>query len=178
MKLTVALWGAHGKKRSGATRICTSSIFRDEGQALVEAALVLPVILIAATGILVFGIFMMQVMSLNEGVANAGRVLAVSSGLTTDPCALAAQAVQNAGSVLTSTNLSYKLVLNPGTGNQTSTLSSCSSSSTTTGMAGALVSGGTVTVQATYSGCSLTFYGNRLMPNGCSITQSVTEIVQ
>jgi Flp pilus assembly protein TadG len=150
----------------------------EEGQALVEAALVMPLLLLAGTGILIFGIYMAQILSLTEGVGSAGRVLAVSAGLTTDPCSVASQAFRNAAPILDPTKLTYKIILNPGTGDNPYSGSSCSSSSTTTGAAGNLQTTGTATVQVTYTGCSLSFYGNKLLPNGCSITQQVTEVVQ
>jgi Flp pilus assembly protein TadG len=139
------------KKQSKIIRIDSWS--NEEGQALVEFSLVASVLLVVVTGILIFGIFEMQVMSLTEGVNSAGRVLAVSSGLTTDPCSLAAQAIQNASPTLKSTSLNYTIVLNtnPGvTANQTYSGSSCSSTSTTTGAAQYLVTGGNVTATASY----------------------------
>lgn len=151
----------------------------EEGQALVEAALVLPMLLTVGTGILIFGIYMMQILSLTEGVGSAGRVLAVSGGVTLDPCAAAVSAVQGAAPLLKTSNLSYTVTMNTGTsGDQAYSGTSCSSASTTTGAAGYLVSGGTVKVKATYSNCSLSFYGNNFFPSGCSISQTVMETVQ
>jgi Flp pilus assembly protein TadG len=167
------------KKQLIAARIRSWS--DEEGQALVEFSLVASILLVVVTGILIFGIFEMQVMSLTEGVNSAGRVLAVSAGLTTDPCNLAAQAVQNAAPSLKPASLSYTVVLNPSPGvtaNQTYTGSSCSSTSTTTGAAGYLATGGNVTVTASYSQCGLRFFGKNLMPNGCSISSTITEVVQ
>ena len=154
-------------------------LLRDEGQALVETALILPIVLTIVFGILVFGIFTMQIMSLAQGVNNAGNVLSVSAGQTTDPCALAATNVQSAAPLLSSANLSYTVTLTPSGGSaQPYSGSSCSSSSTTTGAAGYLVSGGTVQVTATYTNCSLKFYGKNFLPNGCSITNTITEAIQ
>ena len=151
----------------------------DQGQALVETAFVLPVILLLGMGIMIFGIFEMQIMSLNQGVNSSGMVLAVSSGQTTDPCALAASSLKNAAPLLSSSSLSYSLALTPEGGSTHSySGSSCSSTSTTTGAAGYLSSGGTVQITATYSNCSLSFYGKNFMPNGCSISSTVTEVVQ
>lgn len=168
----------HGQRQSVVNRKFTHISPREEGQALVEAALVLPMLLIVGTGILIFGIFMMQILSLTEGVGNAGRLLAVSGGVTLDPCATAATAVQNSAPLLKTSNLTYQITLNPGTGDVVYSGSSCSSSSTTTGAAGNLISGGTAKVRVSYSNCSLSFYGNNLLPGGCSISQSVTETVQ
>jgi Flp pilus assembly protein TadG len=171
------------EKRSITARIRSWSGFDDEGQALVELALVSSILLVVVTGILVFGIFEMQMMSLTEGVNSAGRALAVSAGLTLDPCDAAAKAVQGAAPLLSPSNLSYQIVLNPtpslgSTTNHSYSTASCSSTSTTTGAPSYLISGGTVTVTATDSNCSLKFFGNNLMPNGCQISQSITEVVQ
>lgn len=174
----LARWNRNSEKRSEWARSGVRQTLLEEGQALVEAALVLPLLLIAGTGILVFGIYMMQILSLTQGVGSAGRVLAVNAGLTIDPCATAVTAFQNAAPMLTPSNLTYSITLNPGTGDHTYTGTSCSSSSATTGAAGDLHKGGTAAVKVTYSNCSLSFYGNNLLPNGCSISQQVTETVQ
>jgi Flp pilus assembly protein TadG len=150
-----------------------------EGQALVETALILPIVLVIVFGILVFGIFTMQIMSLAQGVNNAGNVLSVSAGQTTDPCSLAATSVQQAAPLLSSGSLTYSVTETPSGGSaQTYSGSSCSSTSTTTGAAGNLSSGGTVQVTATYTNCSLKFYGKNFLPNGCSISSTITEAVQ
>jgi Flp pilus assembly protein TadG len=154
--------------------------FRDDGQVLVETALVLPIFLLIVTGTLIFGIFTMQMMSLTEGVSNAGRVLSVNAGTTLDPCSLAATSVQNASPGVNSANLSYSITLTPAVGGTSTTYSgaTCSSTSTTTGAAGNLKSGGIVTITATYTGCSLKYFGANLTPSGCSMSKSITESVQ
>ncbi len=130
-----------GGRRSRIGRICSWSALSEDGQALVEFSLVASVMLIAITGILIFGIFEMQIMALTEGVNSAGRVLAVSSGLTLDPCNTAASAIQSAAPMLNASNLSYQIVLNPtpslgATSNHSYTGSTCSSTSTATGAHG------------------------------------------
>ncbi|MGC2613567.1 MAG: hypothetical protein WA354_06010 [Terracidiphilus sp.] len=173
----------HRGKQSITARVRSWSGFREEGQALVELALVSSVLLLAVTGIMVFGIFEMQIMALTEGVSSAGRVLAVSGGITLDPCAAAVSAVQNAAPLLSPGSLSYQIVMNPtpsqgSTTNHSYTQTSCSSTSTTTGPPSYLYSGGTVSVTATYSKCSLNFFGGKLLPGGCQISQTITEVVQ
>lgn len=159
----------------------------EEGQSLVEFALVLPMLMVVVTGVLIFGIYETQIMSLTEGVDSAGRVVSVSAGQTVDPCNLTATTVASGSPILNPAGISYTLTLNPIPGNLaannhtytgTGSSWSCSSASSTTGAAGNLVSGGTVTVKATYTACALKFYGNNLMPGGCSISQSITEVVQ
>ncbi|HXR40248.1 MAG TPA: TadE/TadG family type IV pilus assembly protein [Terracidiphilus sp.] len=178
---------AHGEPGSPPRRLRALLLAGEEGQSLVEFALVLPMLLVVVTGIMVFGIYETQIMSLTEGVDSAGRVVSVSAGQTLDPCALAATTVASGAPILNAAGISYSITLNPIPGNLTANnhnytgtgaSTSCSGSSTTTGAPGNLVSGGTVTIQATYTACSLKFYGNNLMPGGCSISQQITEVVQ
>jgi len=181
MRRNVASQAKVGEKRSASIRNSLQARFGipEKGQALVETALVLPVILIIVSGMLIFGIFVMQMMSLAEGVNNAGRVVSVSAGQTLDPCNLAATSLKSAAPLLTPANLSYSITLTPPGGSAaTYNGASCSSTDTSSGAAGKLVSGGVLTITATYSQCSLQFYGNNLMPGGCSISKTITEAVQ
>ena len=100
--------------------------FRDDGQVLVETALVLPIFLAIVTGTLIFGIFTMQMMGLTEGVSNAGRVLSLKAGQSLDPCADAASAVQSAAPGLPSGSLSYSITLTPAVGGTPTTYSGAS----------------------------------------------------
>jgi Flp pilus assembly protein TadG len=173
---------ARAEGRSIGNRLRAWLGARDEGQALVEFAVVLPMLMVVTTGVLIFGIYELQILSLMEGVDNAGRLLSVSAGQTTDPCADAAKAMTSAATLLNPAKMSYVIVIN----NKTATDSlngnvsgaSCSSSSTTTGAAGYLVSGGTVTVSGTFSACSLKIFRTNFSPGTCSITESITEVVQ
>jgi Flp pilus assembly protein TadG len=189
VKLQVSSWTFGSLKQSVASLLRTSSIKHEHGQAIVETALVMPVLLITVTGVMVFGIFLNQILSMTEGMGNSGRVLSVSAGLTTDPCATAASAFQGAAPLLSSSSLTYKLTLDPTAGSTTGEVSSnstagtafsCNSATTTTtgSMAAALVSGGNATLKVSYSNCSLNFYGNKLLPGGCSISQTITEAIQ
>jgi Flp pilus assembly protein TadG len=183
MRRAAASKNEHAEARFPGGRVRARFSSGDEGQAAVEFALMLPLMLIVVTGVLIFGIYEMQILALVEGVSSAGRVLAVSAGQTLDPCATAAAAVTSAAAVLNSANLSYTTTLNPVPGNlavnnHSYSGASCLSSSSTSPPASYLVSGGTVTVQATFNACSLKFYGNNLAPSGCSISQSITEVVQ
>jgi Flp pilus assembly protein TadG len=174
----------HRKRQSILARVHSRSGTGEEGQALVEFALVASMLLVVVTGVLIFGIFEMQLMSLTEGVNSAGRVLAVEAGLTLDPCADAVKAVQNAAPLLSSSNMSYTIVLNPTPSSGSSTAqtyankTTCSSTSTTTGAPSYLVSGGSVSVTAYLNKCSLAMFGKNFAPGGCQIYQTITEAVQ
>jgi Flp pilus assembly protein TadG len=174
---------SHCGKQSIIARVRSWSGFLEEGSALVEMALVSSLLLTMVTGILIFGIFEMQVMAISEGVSSAGRTLAVSAGNTLDPCATAASAFQGAAPLLSAANLSYTITLNPtpSKGSSTQTIktgATCAATSLTTPPASLLVSGGSVQMTATYNKCSLQIFGKNFMPGGCSISQTITEIVQ
>ena len=144
----------------------------EQGQSLVEAALVFPVLLVILTGILSFGLAFNNYIILTNAVGSGGRALALARGNTTDPCATAATAVNQSAVLLTTANISYSWNFN-GTAY---TGSSCSSSSTTTGAAGNLVQGQTAQIIATYP-CSLAVFRLNLAPS-CKLSATVTELVQ
>jgi hypothetical protein len=143
-----------------------------EGGALVEFAVVLPILLLVLTGIFTFGIAMNNYNELTEAVNTGARLLAISRGQATDPCAVTAAAVYAAAPTLTQKGLSLSFVLN---GNPYSG-ASCPSSSTTTGAAGNLVEGQPAEVIVTYP-CNLAIYGINLAP-GCTLQAQTTELVQ
>lgn len=144
----------------------------EQGQSLVEAALVFPVLLLIMTGILSFGLAFNNYLILTNAVGAGGRALAIARGNTTDPCATASSAVSSAASLLTSSNIGYSWNFN-GT---SYTGTSCSSSSTTTGAAGNLVQGQTAQITVTYP-CSLALFRLNLVPS-CQLSASMTELVQ
>ncbi len=63
--------------------------FDENGQAMVEMALALPVLLLVLTGILTFGLAFNNYVLLTEATSIGARTLAISRGATTDPCATA-----------------------------------------------------------------------------------------
>jgi Flp pilus assembly protein TadG len=144
----------------------------EQGQSLVEAALVFPVLLVILTGILSFGLAFNNYLILTNAVGAGGRALAIARGNTTDPCSTASTAVAQSAVLLNSTNIGYTWSLN---GNPYSG-TSCSSSSTTTGAAGNLVQGQTAQITITYP-CSLVIFRLNLAPS-CQLTASTTELVQ
>lgn len=144
----------------------------ESGQSLVEAALIFPVLLLIVTGVLAFGLAFNNYILLVNGTATGARALAISRGVTTDPCNTASAAIAASAPLLNSSNLSYTFILN-GT---TYTGSSCSSSSTSTGAAGNLVQGGSAQITVTYP-CSLAVYKLNLVP-GCQLSTTIVELVQ
>jgi Flp pilus assembly protein TadG len=144
----------------------------EEGQAMVEMALALPVLLLVLTGILTFGLAFNNYVLLTEATSIGARTLAISRGATTDPCATASSAVIAAAPLLTPASLSFSFVLN----GSSYTGTSCSSGSSTTGAAANLVQGANAIVTVTYP-CSLAVYGANYAPH-CSLQAQMTELVQ
>src|SRR5580700_9028722 len=66
------------------------------GQSLIEFSLIMPVLFLAMTGLLSFGMTMHDYLSLTNGVNYGAQVLSMSRGQTADPCATAVSAVQSA----------------------------------------------------------------------------------
>jgi Flp pilus assembly protein TadG len=145
----------------------------DRGSALVEFALILPMMLLLTTGIMVFGVAMNNYLQLTNAVSIGARTLAVSAQMTLDPCQVGSSAIAAAAPNLTSSNLKYSFVLN-GTAYSGS---SCASSDVSSGAAGLLTSGSTATVVATYP-LNLSVFGTRYSANNAVLRATTTELVQ
>ena len=156
----------------GVTNDPRRRCLNENGQAMVEMALVLPILLLVVTGILTFGIAFNNYVLLTEATGIGARTLAISRGATTDPCATASSAIIAAAPLLTPANLSFTFVLN----GATYTGVSCSSGSSTTGAAGNLVQGTNAVVTVNYP-CSLAVFGANYAPQ-CSLRAQMAELVQ
>ena len=150
-----------------------TAIDGERGQAAVELALTLPMLLVMVTGIFSFGTFLQQDMELTDAVNVGAMYLSVNRNKTLDPCNLAYTAVVNAAPnlSLTSTNFSFSFNGHAESG------SSCSSGSSDTGAPSYMVQGTPVTVTVSGYPCQLFIYSTSLVP-GCTISTSLTEIMQ
>jgi Flp pilus assembly protein TadG len=169
-KLTAASPGVRVGTRSLGRRVRTRN---EEGQALVEFALSLPLLMLILTGMVTFGIALHNYLELTNAVTIGARLLAISRGQTTDPCATTAAAVYHAAPFLKPANLTFTLVLN---GTSYPNMTTCPSASTTAGAAGNLLQGSEARVTATYP-CDLRVYGFNYAPS-CTLTARTTELVQ
>jgi Flp pilus assembly protein TadG len=156
---------------------------RDHGGALVEMALVTPILLAVLTSIFSFSVVLYQKLQLGESISNAGRVMALERG-DTDPCATTANAIYAAAPALAKSNLTLTFVLGGTNTNGTvsggttyggtkGTAPSCTNAGN--GGAVALQSGWPAQVQASFP-CSFFVYNDKL--GSCSITTQVTEVIQ
>lgn len=110
--------------RGFRTRCSELAAEDSSGQALIEFALISPLILMLGIGIAVFGIGLNQDLVLTNATQIAAQQLAISRGQTTDPCATIESNFVNAAPNLTAANLTFTLTLNGTTSGPTTGASS------------------------------------------------------
>jgi len=172
--------------RAGSLRArVLGALGAEKGQALIELALCLPILLTVVTGVMSFGIAIDNYMQLTDAVAVGARSLSLLRLNTTDPCAVSYAAVTNAapalvlqGTISVTTTMYAPLATNGSGGGQLGSYAgrTCSSSSNTTGAAGNLVQYGGVQVTATFP-CNLQVYGLNYW-SSCTLSSRSTEVVQ
>ena len=135
---------------------------REDGQSLVEFALMLPVLLLILTGILKFGLMFNNYITLTDSVRNGARTLALGRGMQGNPCAPAI--LQAEGSASPTINLPD--------GAFTTQFSGAETCMTGIGW----FQGDQATLTGTY-GCDLTILGIDFYP-GCHLTVSATEAIE
>lgn len=148
----------------GRSRLATG----EAGSALIEVAVVSPILLMMVFGIVQFGLIMNTNVTLNDSVRVASRTLALTRG-SADPCATTATKLRNAAQGFTAGNISITVTVNS-TNYGPSWSPSCSGQGTT------MVSGADAVVQATYP-CAAVIYGVNYMP-GCTLSARTTVRVE
>jgi Flp pilus assembly protein TadG len=137
----------------------------DQGLALIEIAMVMPIFLILMLGIFTFSITLNNQLTLTQAVGTGAQYLQQIRTNTTDPCADTFAKIKSAAYYLDSTKISITVTMNGTTPTQTG--NSCSNTQSN------LVQGAPVSVAATYP-CNLTIYGVNYAP-GCLLHAQVTE---
>jgi Flp pilus assembly protein TadG len=159
-----------------------------EGSALVEMALVVPLMLVLITGMASFGIALNNYLMLSHAADVGARYIAINqgnftNGTTTNPCAMAATQIQAAAAGIPAAQISYSITLTPtSTGTSTTYTSSNgagsfgSGSTCATGGSGNMgTGGGIVTVSISHSVTPfVVFWNNRAL----SLVATTTEIIQ
>jgi Flp pilus assembly protein TadG len=140
----------------------------EQGGALVETAICLPILLALLMGIASFGITLNNYISLTNGVDLAARQLSISAGQTADPCALGVQTIESSNPSLITSKLGFTFVFNGNSYSGTSA-QSCSKG------AAQLTSGTSVQVTATYP-CSISLFGLSLP--SCALSAQTSELTQ
>ena len=137
----------------------------DQGGALVEFALVVPMLLMVMTAIFSFGLVMNSQITLTNGVGVAAQHLQSIASTTTDPCADTLTAIAGAAPGLTKSKITLTLTMN---GNVVQ-------ANTCSGDQSYLVTTTPVTVQASYP-CTLPIF-KASFSSACQLNAQVTEYV-
>lgn len=142
-------------------RACLGS--GEAGGALIEFALVVPLLLMILTAIFAFGIVINSQITLTNAVGAGAQYLQIIRTSTSDPCADTLGAITNAAPSINPSKINLTFTLNATvvTGN------SCPSHVSD------LVPGAPVTVQATYP-CNLLIFGSTFA-SACQLSAKVTE---
>jgi Flp pilus assembly protein TadG len=160
------------KKRTIFARLFCFSRFEETGGALVEMALVMPVLLCLMTGIFSVSTALYQKLQLAEALSSGGRVLAAERGMT-DPCADTVTAIDSAAPGLGTQNIGLTIIINGNSYGSNKSTVSCTAAG---GANNPLMPAGAIaTVQATYP-CSLSIYNIRGL--SCAISSQIAEAVQ
>lgn len=181
MNFVIALQGILESQRRVLHRCSRKLRGGDDGQSLVEFALVLPPLLIVLTGIFSFGIILTQYEVLTDAVSAGARAFALSAGgssnslstaANTDPCAYAATTIQNSAPNLAAASLNYTITYTPSGGSATTYTGSGSSSPSCSSLT--MNFGDVVQVQATYPVTPKVFGWTKTL----TLTVQAAELVQ
>jgi Flp pilus assembly protein TadG len=137
----------------------------EEGSALVEIALVIPVFMALVTGICSFAVGFNNQLTLTSAVGAGAQYLQLIRATTTDPCADTLTAIEAAAPSLKPGSISLTITMNGVPPTQSA--NSCK------GAQSDLVAGEPVTVSATYP-CALAIYGAKFT-NACQLSAKVSE---
>jgi Flp pilus assembly protein TadG len=162
---TIARTEVSSRVRRFGQRFFAPVFLSDEGAALTEIAITLPILLTVIIGLFRFGVAINNQLTLTQAVGTGAQYLQQIRTNTTDPCADTFTQIKNAAPYLNSSNISLSITMDGTTPTQTG--NSCS------GAQSDLVQGEPVTVTATYP-CNLTVYGINYAPS-CLLHAQVTE---
>jgi Flp pilus assembly protein TadG len=137
----------------------------EQGQAMVELALILPAIFAVLTAIATFAVGFNNQLTLINATGAGAQYLALIRTSTTDPCADTLTAMQQSAPSLTASSIHISVTMDGVTPTQTG--NSCS------GAQSDLVAGQPVTVTATYP-CALLIYGPPFLST-CTLHAKATE---
>jgi Flp pilus assembly protein TadG len=136
----------------------------EDGQALIELALSVPMLLLLVTAIVSFGIVLNSYLDLTNATNASAQALSISRGQTSDPCATTVSAFESAAPTLNTSSLGFTIALNGvnvgGTSCPTATL----------------VEGQPAQVTVTYP-CNFSFIYN-FAPPSCTLKALTTEAIQ
>jgi len=157
----------------------------ERGQALLEFAYLLPILLVLLLGMIAFGITMNNYLEMTNGVTAGAQAIAVSRGQTLDPCKTVSGPYFAATPNLTQANAIFVITISPAPGGSGSSFTiwpsgnnpTCPASNSTSPPASDLTQGATATVKVTYP-CNLKVFGVNFAPGGCTLTAQTAESIQ
>jgi len=152
----------------------------ERGAALLELALVFPILMTTVLGMFSLGYMLNQYLELTDAVAVGGQVLAVDRGQDLTPCADAISKIENAAPFLTPSSMTFNFTFNttsygPYTGGGSTT--SCTAANSNSPPASNLIQGDPIVVTVTYP-CTIGVFNNANLVPGCTLTAQITEISQ
>jgi Flp pilus assembly protein TadG len=136
-----------------------------EGYAIVEVAILLPVLMLIMTGIFAFGLAISNQLTLTQALGTGAQYLQQIRTSTTDPCNDTFTAIKNAAPYLNSSNITVTVTMNGVTPTQIGNTCAGAQSNLTPGVA--------VSVNATYP-CTLAVYSMNFA-SSCQLSAKVTE---
>jgi Flp pilus assembly protein TadG len=145
----------------------------EHGQAMVEFAMGVPVLLTLLIASVVFGVAFNNELTLTNATTTGAQLLSISRGSTSDPCATTSAAVTQAAAGLTASSLTFSIAFGSGS---PVTYGSPITGTTCTSAASDLVSGNTAKVTVTYP-CNLQIYGFNIVPS-CTLSAQTAELIQ
>lgn len=145
----------------------------NEGQTLVEMALLLPLLMLLVTGILSIGFAYSNQQALTQATGIAAQNLSASRSSSTDPCAEVLTAIKGAAPQLDLSKISINLTMNGTTVSSISSVNSSSCTSAESDMQTTNGAGGSITVYAAYP-CNIGVVGVNFS-SGCKLQAQVTE---
>jgi Flp pilus assembly protein TadG len=137
----------------------------DEGNAIVEFAMVLPLMMLLTTGIFAFGFAISNQLTLTQALGTGAQYLQQIRTSTSDPCNDTFTAIKNAAPYLNASNIAVTVTMNGVTPPQTGHTCAGAQSNLTPGVA--------VTVVAKYP-CTLAVY-SMSFTSSCQLSAQVTE---
>jgi len=164
---------APAESRSIASWIRARLRSGDEGGALVEMAVVFPIMLTLTTGMLIFGLAVNQYIILTEATATGAKYESLQRGVTTNPCLDVYTQVSSGAPTLLASQMTFTITITlPDGGTSHSygpyqgSAMTCAATSTTTPPASYLKPAGTILVEVQYP-CSLSSY--KLVVPSCTL---------
>lgn len=136
--------------RAIARRLRAFFLRAEDGAALVEFAIVLPLMMTVLTGAASFSMALYTFQQLGYATSNAAQLLGAEQGITSDPCAAAASSVTAALPSWTASKLSYTVTITDSGGTAHPYNSPATGSFSCTAGAAEMSANEPVTVQISY----------------------------